>query len=114
MTESRTHPRFQINWRGAVQLSSGQIIVTKVTNLSSNGIQILCPQLLVQDQTYQLMIEVQEKRDSNRRTQVVCKGSCLYCILAGDAYRVGIKISDISPQHNQLLQDWIKTPGKSG
>lgn len=114
MTESRSQHRIPINWRGGVQLSSGQIIVTKIMNISSSGVQLLCPQLLVQDQSYQLMIEVQDKRDSNRRTQVVCKGTCLYCILSGHAYRVGMKISDVPAQHNQLIQDWIKNPTKGG
>lgn len=112
MSDARSAPRINVTWRGAIQVSQGKIIAIKIVNFSSSGVQFLCPQIVAERGTFQMMIEIPDRRDASRRTQVVCKGMALYCILSGSEYRVGMKISDIPPQHNDLVNSWAGVPAK--
>mgnify|MGYP000093011366 FL=1 len=112
MSDARSAPRINVAWRGAMQVSPGKIIAIKVVNFSANGVQFLCPHLVPERGNFQMMIEIPDRRDASRRTQVVCKGSVLYCILSGNEYRVGMKIVDIPPQHNDLVNSWANSNGK--
>lgn len=107
MSDSRSNPRTHVAWRGAVQVAPGQITVIKVVNFSGNGAQILCPKMLAEKQSYQLMIEMPGQRDPTMRVQVVCKATVLYSILSGESYRIGVKLSDIPTEHTQLVQAYM-------
>ncbi len=107
MSDARSNPRTHVAWRGAVQIAPGQITVIKVVNFSGNGAQILCPKMLAEKQTYQLMLEMPDRRDPTLRVRVVCKATILYSILSGDSYRIGVKVSDIPPEHTQLVQTYM-------
>lgn len=107
MSESRSNPRTHVAWRGAVQVAPGQITVVKIVNFSGNGAQILCPKMLAEKQTYQIMLEMPDRRDPTLRVQVVCKAAVLYSILSGESYRIGVKLSDIPPEHAQLVQAYV-------
>lgn len=107
MTDARSIPRINVTWRGAIQISQGKIIAIKVINFSKQGVQFLCSQLVPENMSFQMMIEIPSRNDASRRTQVVCKGSTLYCILSGVDYRVGMKLTDIPPQHTELIDGWL-------
>lgn len=107
MSDLRSNPRTHVAWRGAVQIAPGNIVVVKVVNFSGNGAQFLCAKMLQEKQTYNMMIEMPDRRDPTLRVQVACKGTVLYSILSGSEYRTGIRISDIPPQHNQLMQAYM-------
>ena len=106
MTDARSAPRINVTWRGAIQIAPGKIIAVKVVNFSANGVQFLCSQIVPERVSFQMMIEIPDRRDASRRTQVVCKGIALYCILSGVEYRVGMKLADIPPQHADLVNSW--------
>ncbi len=110
MSNARSSTRVPVNWRAALRLASGQIVIVKVLNYSQNGVQISCPQILPDNSTYQLTIEVPHIRDASHRSQVNCKATSLYCILSGDHYRVGMKISEIPPKFDELLRPWASKP----
>lgn len=110
MSDSRTSPRSNVNWRAAVLVAAGQIVPAKVLNFSGNGIQLQCGVALKEKQTYQMMMEVPQQRDASQRVQVVCKATCLYTILSGSEYRAGMKYFDVPPQHDALLSSWGGRP----
>lgn len=107
MSDPRSNPRTHVAWRGAVQTAPGHITVIKVVNFSGNGAQILSPKMLAEKQTYQMMMEMPDRRDPTLRVQVVFKATVLYSILSGDAYRIGMKLSDAPPEHAQLVQLYL-------
>jgi len=106
MSESRASPRTNVSWRGAIQVQPGNIIAMRILNFSDSGLQVLCSQILRENQTYQIMIEVPDLRDASSRTQVVCKAKCMYSILSGSEYRIGMKYFDIPSQHHDLILAW--------
>lgn len=106
MSDSRSNPRLSVSWRGAVLLAPGKIIPAKIVNFSLGGIQLQCANLLRDGETYQMMMEVPDKRDASKRTQVVCKGKVMYALLSGNEYRAGIKYSGVAPEHHALLESW--------
>jgi hypothetical protein len=106
MCDSRSNPRLSVSWRGAVLLAPGKIIPAKIVNFSLGGIQLQCANLLRDGETYQMMIEVPDKKDASKRTQVVCKGKIMYALLSGNEYRAGIKYSGVAAEHHALLESW--------
>jgi hypothetical protein len=106
MSEYRSKPRSNVSWRAAILVSEGNIVAAKIVNFSGGGIQLQCPRLLKDGQTYQMMMEVPDQRDASLRTQVVCKATCLYALLSGDEYRAGMKYFEVPVQHRELLESW--------
>lgn len=106
MSDSRSNPRLSVSWRGAVLFAPGKIIPAKIINFSLGGIQLQCANLLRDGETYQMMMEVPDKRDASKRTQVVCKGKIMYALLSGNEYRAGIKYSGVAAEHHALLESW--------
>ncbi|MBC3920246.1 hypothetical protein H8L32_22470 [Undibacterium sp. CY18W] len=106
MSESRTNPRSNVTWRGAIQVVPGKIVPAKIVNFSVSGIQMQCSALLKEKQTYQMMMEVPSPRDASQRTQVVCKATCIYSILSGSEYRAGMKYFDVPLEYIDLLSAW--------
>ena len=81
MTDARSAPRINVTWRGAIQIAPGKIIAIKVVNFSANGVQFLCPQIVPERVNFQMMIEIPDRRDASRRTQVVLQRRCLVLYL---------------------------------
>ncbi|MFZ6875252.1 PilZ domain-containing protein [Undibacterium sp. Di27W] len=106
MNESRVATRTNVTWRGAIQVIPGKIVPAKIINFSSSGIQIQCSAVLKEKQTYQIMMEVPSTHDASKRTQVVCKATCVYSILSGNEYRTGMKYFEVQEQHMALLTSW--------
>ncbi|MFZ3000181.1 MAG: hypothetical protein WA071_07615 [Undibacterium umbellatum] len=106
MNDPRAATRTNVTWRGAVQVTSGKIVPAKIINFSASGIQLQCTVALKEKQTYQMMMEVPSIGDASRRTQVVCKATCIYSILSGDEYRAGMKYFDVQEQYLKLLASW--------
>lgn len=106
MSDPRSNPRLSVSWRGAVLLAPGKIIPAKIVNFSLGGIQLQCANLLRDGETYQMMMEVPDKKDASKRTQVVCKGKIMYALLSGNDYRAGIKYSGVAAEHHALLESW--------
>lgn len=106
MRESRSLPRLNANWRGAIMIAPGNIVPLKVVNYSSSGLQLQCNVVLKEQQRYQMMMEVPSKSDASERTQVVCKATCVYTILSGGEYRAGMQQLEIPLEHKALLDSW--------
>jgi hypothetical protein len=105
-------PRSNVSWRAAIKVAEG-IVPAKVVNIASSGIQLQCATMLRDGQTYQMMMEVPELKDASQRTQVVCKVNCTYTILRGSEYRAGMRVVEMSPQHQTLLGNWGARPNVS-
>ena len=106
MRESRSLPRLNVNWRGAIMIAPGHIIPLKIVNYSPSGVQVQCNVVLKEQQRYQMMMEVPSKRDASERVQVVGKATCVYTILSGGEYRAGMQQLEIPPEHKALLDAW--------
>ncbi|MBI3283340.1 MAG: hypothetical protein HYZ65_00605 [Burkholderiales bacterium] len=106
MSDLRSYPRANVNWRAAVLVAPGRIVPAKILNFSGNGIQLQCSVALKEKQIYQMMMEVPQQRDASQRTQVVCRADCLYTILSGSEYRAGMKYFDVPYEHEGLLASW--------
>ncbi|WP_162061231.1 hypothetical protein [Undibacterium sp. KW1] len=98
--------RTNVTWRGAIQVMPGKIVPAKIINFSGTGIQLQCSVALKEKTTYQMMMEVPSPGDASRRTQVVCKATCIYSILSGNEYRAGMKYFEVHEQHRELLAAW--------
>ena len=58
---------------------------------------IFCPQIVPERVSFQMMMEIPDRRDASRRTSSRLQRRRLYCILSGVEYRVGMKFLTFRP-----------------
>lgn len=113
MIELRKSRRINVTWRGLLKLSEGKFASVRVFNVSETGLLILSEQGLMTDRDYQLMVEIPHIDPLvNNPFKVSCKVAVLHSILSGDAYRVGVRITQIAELHRDLINAWISMSKK--
>lgn len=113
MIELRKSPRTNILWRAAIKLGEGNIVPAKVVNVSASGLLIQCVDRVEIDKEYRMMMEVPRiDQSSSDPYQVVCKVAVLHAILSGDSYRIGVKFTEISDLHENLVAAWLSISNK--
>ena len=113
MIELRKSPRSNVLWRAAIKLGEGNIVPAKVINVSASGLLIQCAHNVAIDKEYRLLMEVPRiDQSSSEPYQVACKISVLHAILSGDSYRIGVKFTEISDLHKNLVAAWLSITNK--
>ena len=106
MAELRSQPRFHVLWNAAIRLPSKQVIRAKILNVSTGGLQFLCPENLPSGQKFEMQLHVPDLNGAGTTTTVPCFAECAYSILAGRDFRIGAKFSGMASEHVDLLQKW--------
>ncbi|MDE2428525.1 MAG: PilZ domain-containing protein [Burkholderiales bacterium] len=107
MIELRKSPRINVNWRAGIKLPDGRLMLGRAINLSAEGVLLLCPEHLTPLRTYTMLLEIPSINGSDEIYKVHCKASIRHAILSGDAYRVGIQLSEMSQLHEELVNAWF-------
>ena len=113
MIELRKSPRTNVTWRAAIKLDAGNIVPAKVVNVSATGILLQCAHRVVVNHEYQVMMEVPRiDQPAGVPYQVRCKVVVLHAILSGDFFRIGVKFSELSDLHRNLIAAWLSIATK--
>lgn len=107
MVELRKSPRINVNWRAGIKLPDGRFLFCKVLNISVEGVLLQSPENLQALRSYPMMIEVPGIDEIQHLYKVSCKGMIRHVVLSGDAYRVGVSLSEMSALHQELLDAWF-------
>ncbi len=107
MIELRQAPRITVNWRAALRLSDGRLLLVRVLNVAKEGVLVECAENLGQGKVYPMMLEIPAFNGSDEVHKVQCNGRVRHAILAGDSYKMGLHLQDISSFHAELVQAWV-------
>jgi hypothetical protein len=113
MIELRKSPRTNVIWRAAIKLGAGKIVPAKVVNVSATGVLLQSSTRVEVDHEYQVMMEVPKiNQTSGEPYQVLCKVMVLHAILSGDQFRIGVKFTELSDLHRNLIAAWLSIATK--
>lgn len=113
MIELRKSPRTNVTWRAAIKIENGKIVSAKVVNVSATGVLLQCAERVLVNQEYQVMMEVPRIDQAVAQPyQVRCKVMVLHAILSDDFFRVGVKFSELSDLHRNLIAAWLSIATK--
>lgn len=107
MIELRHAPRITVKWRAALRLSDGRLMLVRVLNVAREGVMLECTENLGQGKIYPMMLEIPAINGSDEIHKVQCNGRVRHAILAGDSYKIGLHLQDISSFHAELVQAWV-------
>jgi len=114
MIELRKSPRVNVTWRGLIRVTEDRFLKVRAINVSSSGLLVLSEQALIVERDYHCMFEIPPIDLSAKQVyKVPCKIAVMHSILRGDAFRVGVRIVEISDLHQDLLNAWISLANRT-
>ena len=105
--ENRQLPRTNVVWRAAYLIDAGKYAQLKIINVSEGGVAAISENRFKMDQQLQMVLEIPHPDGGGKWIHAPAKGVIVHTILSGDAYKIGVKFTEIDTNHKGLIKTWV-------
>jgi hypothetical protein len=106
--DARREPRYNVSWRARIELPDGQFHEAKVRDISESGVGLQTEFSVTSRTNLQLTLGVPDLDDPTHVLAVPATLKVMFVVMQGHHFRVGGTWSNIGPQAQHFLHQWVK------
>lgn len=105
--DARREPRFNVHWRGRLQLPEGRVVEVRLKDISESGMGMTATEAVSSGAMLKVSVRVPDPGGSAQMTEVAGTVQTAYVAMRGYEFSVGVIWVERSDAGRELLSRWI-------
>jgi hypothetical protein len=105
--DARREPRYNVHWRGRMQLADGRVIELRSRDISESGMGLTAAEAVPSGATLEIALRVPDPGGSAQVTEVCGTAQAVYVALRGYEFIIGVAWVKRSDAGRELMSRWM-------